>query len=106
MTSRAGRITLVLAIAVLLCGAERPRAQTPGTPPSRLAAGLVLVDAIAARQFEKVTAQFNATMKSALPEDSLQKAWDGAVLQLGPFKSRGMTREQQRGVYTAVIVSC
>ena len=45
-------------------------------------------------------------MKGALPEDSLQKAWDGAVLQLGPFKSRGMTREQQRGVYTAVIVSC
>ena len=106
MTSRVGRVTLILAAAALMCAAERPHAQTPAIPQSRISAGEAIVDALAARQFEKVTAQFDTAMRTAMPDDSLQKGWDSAMLQLGAFVGRTAAREQQRGVYMAVIVSC
>lgn len=64
------------------------------------------VDLLAAQQFGKAVAQFDATMKAALSENQLQVAWTGVVTQLGSFKQRTGVRTEQRGTVHAVLVTC
>jgi len=78
--------------------------QAPAMPPVAHAAAVV--DALVARDFAKVTSQFDAAMKAALADDALRTSWEGIIAQLGAFKSRGVGQEQPRGAYVAVTVQC
>lgn len=78
--------------------------QTPALPPVAHAAAVV--DALVARDFAKVTSQFDPAMKAALADDTLRTSWEGIIAQLGAFKSRGAGQEQPRGAYVAVTVQC
>jgi len=110
MTARLARLSLAALVALVpVSSAMALRAQTPPTQAaasSRVTETEALVDALVARQFPKITALFDDAMKGAMPDDSLQKAWDGAMVQLGAFARRGPGREQRRGTYTAVMVLC
>jgi dienelactone hydrolase len=64
------------------------------------------VDLLVAQQFSKAVAQFDATMKAALPEEKLKTAWTGVIAQAGAFKQRLGVRTEQRGAVHAVLVTC
>ena len=104
-TRRAER-SIIAAVLLVVCWAAAPLAQLPNPPPSRITLAEAAVDAIAAREFAKVSAQFDTAMKKAMPDDSLQKGWDSAMLQLGGFVRRNPAREQHKSGYSAVIIPC
>lgn len=74
--------------------------------PARIARAEAVVDALVAREFAKVVAQFDATMKGALSEDALRTGWDDAVSKAGAFVRRSPGQEQTRGAYQAVAIPC
>ncbi len=105
MTSHPRRaIRLPFLLALLAAWAVPLRAQQP--PPSRVAQAEAVVDALVARDFAKVTAQFDDTMKAALTDAQLGTGWDTTVLQTGKFVRRAGAQQQARGVYIAVVVPC
>jgi hypothetical protein len=79
--------------------------QAPVMPPVAHAAAVGRMHSVA-RDFAKVTSQFDAAMKAALADDTLRTSWEGIIAQLGAFKSRGAGQEQPRGAYVAVTVQC
>jgi len=96
---------LCIAAMPLVAQTQTPTpAQTPVLPPVAHAAAVV--DALAARDFEKVTSQFDAAMKAGLDDDKLRSAWDGILTQVGAFVRRSAGQEQPRGAYVAVTVQC
>lgn len=99
-----GGLPIVLALALAVAAPTLAGQQV--TPPSRIATAEAVVDALVARDFAKVTAQFDAKMKSMLPDHALGSGWDGAMTQLGKFVRRAPAREQQQGSYTAVQILC
>jgi len=64
------------------------------------------VDALAARDFAKVFAQFAAPMQTALSPEKLSGVWDSIQAQAGGFVKRTGSRAEVRGLYTVVIVTC
>jgi len=91
-------------VAVLAIGAT-VFTQTP-TQSSRTAQADAIVDAMLARDFGKVTAQFDETMKAALPGDTLASGWDRTMAQAGKLVSRRRATEEKRGAYTVVVIAC
>ena len=68
------------------------------------AIGNALVNQLAARQFDKVEAQFDDQMKAALPVTKLPEVWDSLLSQVGPFKNLVSTQVgTQRGLYAAIV---
>ncbi len=68
------------------------------------AIGNSLINQLAARQFDKVEAQFDDQMKAALPVTKLPEVWDSLLSQVGPFKSIVATKVgTQRGLYAAIV---
>jgi hypothetical protein len=61
---------------------------------------------LAARQYDKVEARFDATMASAMPLDKLQSFWDATLAQTGPFKEVTSTALVERQGYHVVTLSC
>ena len=47
-----------------------------------------LVEALIAGDYAAASADFDATMVAALPQDKLQQAWESLPTQLGAFQSR------------------
>jgi dienelactone hydrolase len=96
--------------ALPLVAQTQTQATTPTPSPTPVLAptahAAAVVDALAARAFEKVTSQFDAAMKAGLDDDKLRAAWDGIVTQVGAFVRRAPGQEQPRGAYTAVTVQC
>jgi dienelactone hydrolase len=93
-------------LATALVAGAAVLAQTPTPAPSRSAQANAVVDAILARDFGKVTAQFDETMKAALPGDTFATNWDRTVAQIGRLTGRRPATEQQRGAYTVVVIAC
>jgi dienelactone hydrolase len=89
-----------LAVLLVLLPAAMSSAQSPDY--AALAQGLV--SNLAARQFDKVEAQFDSQMKSALPLAKLPEVWDSIVAQAGAFKSiTGAKVMQKQGLFAAII---
>lgn len=89
---------------------QQPPAGTPAAAqapsPKAIAAGEAAVDALAARDFAKVFAQFAAPMKAALSAEKLAATWDAIQAQAGGFVKRTGTKAEVRGVYTLVLITC
>ncbi|HEY6253939.1 MAG TPA: DUF3887 domain-containing protein [Candidatus Angelobacter sp.] len=65
-----------------------------------------LVAELAAREFDRVEAQFDSTMHSLLPEKKLSETWDGVIAQAGEFNSILGTRPEELQGYRIVVVTC
>jgi hypothetical protein len=61
---------------------------------------------LAARQYDKVEARFDARMASGMPLEKLQSFWDATLGQVGPFKSiTGAASAELQG-YHVVMLNC
>lgn len=69
-------------------------------------AGEQFVDLLAKRDFAGAFAQFNATMKPALPEAKLGEIWQALQGQDGAFKKRLRSRAEKQIGYDVVLVTC
>ncbi len=64
------------------------------------------VEVLAKKDFASAVAQFDDTMKTAMPQATLEETWNGLVTQAGNFKQQGKARAENRGAYTLVFVTC
>jgi hypothetical protein len=64
------------------------------------------VDLLVKDDFAAAIAQFDATMKTALPEPKLREAWQSVQKQFGPFQKQLGTRLQEVEGYKIVFVTC
>lgn len=71
-----------------------------------VAAGVSLVDRLAAGDFAGVVARFDGTMTAALPEPKLREAWETLRQQAGSFQKRLGTRVDEQQGYEIVFVTC
>ena len=89
----------------LLAGGQLP-GLAQGQTASRVAAAEAVLDALVARDFVSVVAQFDDTMRGMLPGNALGDSWDATAVKTGKFVRRISTQEQQKGAYTAVTIAC
>jgi hypothetical protein len=104
-----GRLQVLAAASAVVFSIGAPslaQQQAPPPPPSRITQAEAVVDALAAREFAKVSAQFDAKMKTALPDDALGSGWDDAIAKIGRFLRRAPARERQQGEHTVVQIVC
>jgi hypothetical protein len=66
----------------------------------------VFVDLLAKKDFKSAVGYYDATMKTALPEDKLGEAWASLIKQAGALKRQTGTRTEESGGYTVVFVTC
>jgi len=76
--------------------------QSPDLP----AAARGLVALLAQEDFAAAVAQFDDTMKAAVPEAKLREIWSALQGQAGSFRRVADVREEQQGVYSVVFVAC
>src|SRR5258708_11604757 len=69
------------------------------------ARGKEVVSQLAAREFDKVEARFDATMSSGFPVSRLAATWDAILAQAGSFKSIQGTRQVEVQDYHIVFVT-
>jgi hypothetical protein len=84
-------------------------AQPPAAVPPQEdleAVGRTLVQHMAAREFEKMVAQFDETMGKAMPAPKLAEVWDTVQKQAGAFQKITGTRLDTVRGYRRVIVTC
>jgi dienelactone hydrolase len=81
-------------------------ARQSDTESSVVGAGKQVVQQIAAGQFGKVEAQYNAQMSAALPAGKLAMAWAGLLDQAGSFDSIIGARTSRVSIYDVVVVAC
>jgi dienelactone hydrolase len=64
------------------------------------------IELLVTKKFATAVAQFDTTMKDALPEAKLAETWASVLAQVGPFKQAGSARTERRGEFTVVVVTC
>jgi len=69
-------------------------------------AGARFADMFFKEDFAGAVAQFDATMKSALPEPKLREVWQSLQKQAGPFQEQLGTRVTEQKGYKIVFVTC
>jgi dienelactone hydrolase len=65
-----------------------------------------LVELMAKGDFSAATADFDNAMKSVLPADKLQEAWDAVVTSAGAFKRQAHAKAAKGQQYEIVFVTC
>jgi dienelactone hydrolase len=58
------------------------------------------------KDFAAAEAQFDDTMKTAMPHGKLEETWTTLLSQAGEFKQQGKARTENRGAYTIVFITC
>lgn len=102
---RARLLSATALVALLAWPATLPAAQT--TPPQDYeAAARAIVNDLAARNFEKVTALYDDRMAEALPLNKLTASWDGVIAQVGAFKSISGTEMEESAGTHSVYATC
>lgn len=71
-----------------------------------IAAGRAFVELLVNKNFSAAVAQFDETMKAALPEAKLQETWNAVLAQAGAFKQMQKARAEKLGAYTTIVVTC
>ena len=70
------------------------------------AAGTHFVDLLIKEDFAAAVAQFDTTMKAALPEPKLRDVWQSVQQQFGPFQKQLGTRLEEKDAYKIAFVTC
>ena len=94
-------MNLVVWATVVILAFSTPWQQAQAGPVPRAQA---IVADMAALKFAAVIAQFDATMKAAMPEAKLSASWAGVVSQLGAFRTQGTPRTADRDDLRVVII--
>lgn len=92
-------------LAGFLTAAIFVRAQEP-KPANYEAMARVIIAELVERQFEKVAAQYDERLASALPVDKLEAVWDSILAQLGAFRSITAAEQEERFGHHIVYVTC
>jgi dienelactone hydrolase len=71
-----------------------------------IADGRAFIELLVNKKFATAVAQFDSTMKAALPEAKLDETWTAVLAQAGPFKQSGSARVQKRDAFTVIVVTC
>jgi dienelactone hydrolase len=99
------RITMLASI--ILAATSLQGAQAPQKVAADFQTlGRAVVTELAAAQFDKVEAQFDKAMTSALPEDKLTESWKALIAQVGAFKEITASRIEPVQIYQRAIVTC
>ena len=102
-------------VVMLAQAAPPPAAAGAGAVPAAVqaegatdlvAAGVKVADLLGKEDFAGVVAQYDATMKGALPEPKLREAWQTLLQQAGPLQKRLGTRQTEQDGYQIVFVTC
>ncbi len=64
------------------------------------------VEMLAIEDYSNVVKKFDDTMKSAMPQDKVQDAWQSLIAQVGPFKKQVGVRQTKEQGYDVVFVTC
>jgi dienelactone hydrolase len=65
-----------------------------------------LVSALASGNYKEAVANFDGTMKNALPAEKLQEAWSSIIAQAGPFVEQAGIRRVKILQYDVIFVTC
>lgn len=103
-------IVHALAVALAVAGCSDTQTAAPAeqvaVDSDHQAKAMSVVEKLAAGDFAGITAMFDATMTSALPESTLRATWEGVMAQFGAFQRHGEPRTAQEMGFTAVYVPC
>ena len=102
------RMIIVISMCCVIVGAGSglglaSRAQAQGVNPQAVAQALV--DNLLKGDFVAATADFDATMQSALPADALQQGWESVMQQVGAFQEQTGVHTQEAQGYTVVVTT-
>lgn len=84
--------------------APRPKGGAVNSKAAMIAAANSFVDLLAANKFAQSTSYLAPAIKSALPAPKLQLAWQGLVMQMGPYKQKKAPRVEPMGPHTSVSI--
>ncbi len=96
-------IAVIALAALALLGAAARRL---GAADRRQQAALTLIDRLVAGSFSDAGADFDRTMRSALPAAKLAEIWGALAAQAGRFRERTGVRQGQEAGYDIVYVAC
>jgi dienelactone hydrolase len=107
MLNHATSLFLPGAIAAFLLTAVVEASFAQESPAGDLgSAATHFVDMLVKEDFAGAAAQFDPTMKRAMPEPKLRQVWQTLQQQAGPFKSQLRKRLEALGGYQIVFVTC
>jgi uncharacterized protein len=100
----------ILLVLAFFCVSSKPAsaAQQQAAPPAPdySARASEIVTNLAARQFDKVVAQFDATMAAAISADKLSQIWDQVLSQGGAFRKINSSQVIEKSAYHVATVTC
>jgi hypothetical protein len=70
------------------------------------APGTQFITLLAKEDYASAVAQFDATMKNALPETKLRDTWQAVIKQVGPFQKQLRTRTADQAGFKIILVTC
>lgn len=70
------------------------------------AKGRAFLDLVSAGKYAEATADFDATMSSALPPEKLKEVWAGVLAGAGPLEEVEAARVAPAGAYRSVLITC
>lgn len=109
-------ILMASIIAVAACSAQSASTPTPaatsiavGTPVSEqdaVASAAQLIDLMIKQDFATAYGHFDNTMKTALPEAQLEKAWESLIAQAGAYQAKlGTQPPTHTDQYTVIVIT-
>jgi fermentation-respiration switch protein FrsA (DUF1100 family) len=99
-------LSLAAVAVFLLAGVVAPALAQDPPPNDLISAASKFVGLLVKEDFAGGVAQYDSTMKSALPEPKLRQAWQTLQQQAGAFKKQLRTRVESLGGYQIVFVTC
>ena len=82
------------------------QAQIPSEKAAIVQMAEEFVDLLAAGEYEKAVADFDATMTSLMPASKTREVWTQVTSQVGAFKTRLNVRTESAGIYDIILVTC
>lgn len=101
------RVIVLLIIALGMCSLSScAQEKAAGVPASDIELARELTQKMAGGDYASVESHFDATMRSAMPEDKLREVWGQITGQAGAFQSLTSTRTEQLQGHDIVYVNC
>jgi uncharacterized protein len=101
-----GSVLLLLAFSSTpFAATSKPQQQATTVPDYSIQANEVVTQ-LAARQFDKVFPQFDATLAAAIPAEKLAQVWDQVQGQAGAFQKINSTNVIERSGYHVATITC